>query len=79
MGSLDEDLLDVRSHFRVAEDLVTFINDEELALVKVDKFVFSQIDESSGGSNDNVRVFLGVAELRDVVFERNTTEIGTAS
>jgi hypothetical protein len=32
MGSLDEDLLDVRSHFRVAEDLVTFINDEELAL-----------------------------------------------
>lgn len=41
--------------------------------------MFSQIDQSSRGGNDDVRVFLRVFELSNVVFERDASEIGTAS
>lgn len=43
VGGFDEDLLNVGSHFGVAEDLVAFIDDEEFALSLLKKNTLSKL------------------------------------
>ena len=79
MGGFDEDILDVGSHIGVSEDLVTLIDDEEFALIKLDKFSLGQVGESARGSNDDVGAFAFVSELLLVFLDGDSSEVAADS
>lgn len=58
--SLDENFLNVCSHFRVAQNLITLVNDEEFALLELNKLMFAQIIESSWSADDNMWSFIRI-------------------
>ena len=47
MRSLHEDILNISSHARVPQHLITFVNHEEFALTEVYEFPFGQVSQSS--------------------------------
>ncbi len=57
----------------VFEHLIALIEDEHLEVVKVERLVLSEMEDTAGGTNNNVRC-LGSLEHLLVLLEGLTTE-----
>ena len=86
MGSLDEDVLDVCSHFGISKHFVALIDHKKFALnrgqhylFEGDKFAVGKIVESAGGRNDDVRVLVLALELSLVLFDGDASEVAAES
>ncbi len=84
--SFDEDLLNIRSHTWISEHLIAFVDNEEFALnnisrylIELDDIVSCQVFQSSWCGDDYVGVFIWVSEIRNVVFQGDTSEESSKS
>jgi hypothetical protein len=75
VGCFDEYVLNVCSHFWIAQNFIAFVDHEKFAFFEIDEFVFCKIVETTGCGNDDMGCFVGVFEILLVFFEGHPAKI----
>lgn len=75
MRSFDEDILNVSSHFWIAQHLIAFIDHKELALVELDELVLGQIVKPARRGDDHVWRACRILQFCLIFFKGNSSEV----